>query len=301
MQHFDGRVAVITGAGSGIGRALAVELARRGARLAISDVDADGLDATRITCTSIGADVHAVRLDVTDREAVFQHADDVARHFGRVDLVVNNAGVALAALATDQTMADIDRVLDVDWWGVAHGTQAFLPKLLASGDGALVNISSIFGMVAVPGQSAYNAAKFAVRGYTEAIAQEARMEGLPITVHCVHPGGIVTNIARSAHVRGDWGDLSAGFDRIARTTPERCAQVILRGVVRGRTRIFVGLDARVIHLVQQTLGVLGLGLIRRISSQLVRRSSLPGAGGETLSAIAAGGPDEDDARDVQQS
>jgi NAD(P)-dependent dehydrogenase (short-subunit alcohol dehydrogenase family) len=156
-------------------------------------------------------------------------------------------------------------------------------------------------MVAVPGQSAYNAAKFAVRGYSEAIAQEARMAGLPITVHCVHPGGIVTNIARSAHVRGDWGDLQEGFDRIARTTPERCAQVILRGVVRGRARIFVGLDARVIHLVQQTLGVLGLGLIRRISARLVRRSSLPGAGGRTLSAIAAAGPDGDEERDLRQS
>lgn len=272
MKHFDRRVAVITGAGSGIGRALALDLAGRGARLALSDVDTEGLASTRAACETAGADVHAATLDVTDRDAVFAYADEVETYFGRVDLVVNNAGVALAALATDQTMDDIDRIIDVDWWGVAHGTQAFLPKLIASGDGALVNISSIFGMVAVPGQSAYNAAKFAVRGYTEAIAQEARMEGLPITVHCVHPGGILTNIANNAHVRGDWIDLQPAFDRIAHTTPERCAEVILAGVLKGRARIFVGADARALHLVQQAFGVAGLGLIRRVTSRLVGRS-----------------------------
>lgn len=271
MKQFTDRVAVVTGAGSGIGRALALALAERGARLALSDVDTEGLATTRRMCEAVGADVHAATLDVTDRDAVFAHADEVEAYFGRVDLVVNNAGVALAALATDQTMADIDRVIDVDWWGVAHGTQAFLPKLVASGDGALVNISSIFGMVAVPGQSAYNAAKFAVRGYTEAIAQEARMEGLPVTVHCVHPGGILTNIARNAQVRGDWVDVQSAFDRIAHTSPERCAEVILRGVRRGRARILVGADARLLHGLQQVFGVAGLGLIRRVTSRLVAR------------------------------
>lgn len=294
MRKFTERVAVVTGAGSGIGRALAIDLAGRGARLAISDVDTDGLAATRESCEAAGADVHAATLDVTDRDAVFAYADEVETYFGGVDLVVNNAGVALAALATDQTMEDIDRIVDVDWWGVAHGTQAFLPKLIASGDGALVNISSIFGMVAVPGQSAYNAAKFAVRGYTEAIAQEARMEDLPITVHCVHPGGILTNIARNAQVRGDWVDLQPAFDRIAHTTPERCAAIILRGVTRGRARIFVGLDAWALHLAQQTLGVAGLGLIRRVTSRLVERGRVERATGPTAAApeVAATDPDE---------
>ena len=292
MKHFDRRVAVITGAGSGIGRALALDLAGRGARLALSDVNTDGLAATRAACEAAGADVHAATVDVADRAAVFAYADEVERYFGRVDLVVNNAGVALAALATDQTMADIDRIIDVDWWGVAHGTQAFLPKLLASGDGALVNISSIFGMVAVPGQSAYNAAKFAVRGYTEAIAQEARMQDLPITVHCVHPGGILTNIARNAQVRGDWIDLQPAFDRIAHTTPERCAEVILRGVVRGRSRIFVGADARLLHAIQQVFGVAGLGLVRRVTSRLV--------GGAEVRPVASAAPPEVSATDVSR-
>ncbi len=274
MKDFTDKVAVVTGAGSGIGRALATDLAGRGAKLAISDIDTEGLAATRESCEALGADVHAATLDVTDRDGVFAYADEVETYFGRVNLVVNNAGVALAASALDQTMDDIQRVVDVDWWGVAHGTQAFLPKLVASGDGALVNISSVFGIVAVPGQSAYHAAKFAVRGYTEAIAQEAELDGLPITVHCVHPGGILTNIARNAEVRGDWGDLQSAFDRVARTSPERCAEVILTGVAKRRKRILVGADAWALHLVQQTLGVRGLGLLRRITKALTERAGL---------------------------
>lgn len=274
MKDFAGKVAVVTGAGSGIGRALAIDLAGRGARLAISDVDTEGLATTREACEARFADVHAATLDVTDRDGVFAYADEVATYFGTVNLVVNNAGVALAANALDQDMADIQRVMDVDWWGVAHGTQAFLPKLVASGDGALVNISSIFGLVAIPGQSAYHAAKFAVRGYTEAIAQEAALDDLPITVHCVHPGGILTNIARNAEVRGDWGDLQPAFDRLARTTPERCAEVILTGVARGRPRILVGADAWAMHLVQQTLGVRGLGLLRRVTRAVAERAGM---------------------------
>lgn len=290
MKDVTGRVAVVTGAGSGIGRALARELSRRGARLAISDVDTDGLATTRAACEAAGIDVHAATLDVTDRDAVFAYADEVESYFGQVHLVINNAGVALAATATDQTMADIDRVMDVDWWGVAHGTQAFLPKLVASGDGALVNVSSIFGMIGVPGQSVYNAAKFAVRGYTEAIAQEAAMDGLPITVHCVHPGGILTNIARNAQVRGDWVDLQPAFDRIAHTSPERCATVILDGVVRGRTRILVGLDAWALHLTQQLLGVRGLGLLRRTLQAAVDRTGLGATTDDTSTEVEPSDP-----------
>lgn len=271
MKDLTDRTAVVTGAGSGIGRALALALAERGARLAISDVDTEGLTATRAACEAKCADVHAATLDVTDREGVFAYADEVEEYFGAVHLVVNNAGVALAAMATEQTMEDIDRVMDVDWWGVAHGTQAFLPKLVASGDGALVNISSVFGIVGIPGQSAYNAAKFAVRGYTEAIAQEAAMQALPISVHCVHPGGILTNIARNAATRGGFTGLEEAFDRIAHTTPEACAQVILAGVDRGRQRILVGADAWAIHLLQQALGVRANAVLRRLATAALDR------------------------------
>ncbi len=263
MKQLDGKVAVVTGAASGIGRALALELARRGAHLAISDRDASGLAGTRAACEAAGAQVLVTALDVTDREAVFAYADEVEARFGTVNLVVNNAGVALAARAMDQTMDELDVVVGVDWWGVAHGTQAFLPKLVASGDGALVNISSIFGMIGVPGQSGYNAAKFAVRGYTEAIAQEAIMDRLPVTVHCVHPGGIKTNIARNAAVSEEYAGLTELFDTLARTSPEACANIILRGVTSGRKRILVGADAWALHLLQQTTGVRGMSLIRR--------------------------------------
>jgi short-subunit dehydrogenase len=173
--------------------------------------------------------------------------------FGSADLVINNAGVALAARAVEQTAKDATEVIDVDLLGVVHGTQAFLPHLLASGDGHLVNISSLFGLIAMPYNSAYNAAKFGVRGYTESIA----------TVHCVHPGGILTNIARNAEARGEWSNLDEAFDRIAHTSPERCAEVILTGVLKGRKRILVGADAWAMHLLQQTFGVRGLGLLRR--------------------------------------
>lgn len=281
MKDFSARVAVVTGAGSGIGRALAVDLAGRGAKLAISDIDTEGLAVTREACEARGADVHAATLDVTDRAAVFAYADEVETYFGRVNLVVNNAGVATVSNALDQRMEDLDRVMGVNWWGVAHGTQAFLPKLVASGDGALVNISSIFGIVAVPGHSIYHASKYAVRGYTESIAQEAALQGLPITVHCVHPGGILTNIARNADLLGDWAGLEAAFDLVARTTPQRCAEVILKGVVRGRKRILVGPDAWAMHLVQQVLGVRGLGLLRRGVQQLVERADGAAAADDT--------------------
>lgn len=273
MNDFTDKVAVITGAGSGIGRALAVDLAGRGAKLAISDVDTEGLAATRESCEALGADVHAATLDVTDRDGVFAYADEVETYFGRVNLVVNNAGVATVANVLDQTMQDIDRVMGVNWWGVAHGTQAFLPKLVASGDGALVNISSIFGIVAVPGHSIYHASKYAVRGYTESIAQEAAFQDLPVTVHCVHPGGILTNIARNAELLGDWADLEQAFDLIARTTPQQCAEIILKGVSKGRKRILVGPDAWAMHLLQQAFGVRGLGLLRRGIEQLTQRAS----------------------------
>ena len=281
MKDFTDKVAVVTGAGSGIGRALARDLAGRGARLAISDVDTEGLATTRASCEAVGADVHAATVDVTDREAVFSYAEEVETYFGRVNLVVNNAGVATVANALDQTMQDIDRVMGVNWWGVAHGTQAFLPKLVASGNGALVNVSSIFGMVAVPGHSIYHASKYAVRGYTESIAQEAALQQLPVSVHCVHPGGILTNIARNADLLGQWAGLEHAFDLLARTTPERCAEVILKGVAKGRKRILVGPDAWAMHLVQQAFGVRGLGLLRRGVQQLAERSGRAAAADDT--------------------
>src|SRR5882757_4357607 len=198
MKNFTDRVAVITGAGSGIGRALALELAGRGARLALSDIDEVAVADTAAHCEKAGAQAKGYRLDVADRAAVTAHADAVAAEFGQVNLVVNNAGVAVMATVEEMSYADLDWIVGINFWGVVHGTKAFLPHLIASGDGHLVNVSSVFGFVGVPTQSAYNATKFAVRGFTEALRQEMLIEKKPVGVHCVHPGGIDTNIARAA-------------------------------------------------------------------------------------------------------
>lgn len=198
MSSFEGKVAVITGAGSGIGRALALNLSEKRAKLALSDVDTDGLAKTVRLAQALGAQVKSDRLDVAEREAVLAHADAVVAHFGTVHQVYNNAGIAYNGNVDKSEFKDIERIIDVDFWGVVNGTKAFLPHVIASGDGHIVNISSLFGLIAVPGQSAYNAAKFAVRGFTEALRQEMLVARHPVKVTCVHPGGIKTAVARNA-------------------------------------------------------------------------------------------------------
>ena len=245
LRSYRGRTCAVTGAGSGIGRALAVELAGRGARLALSDVDQASAEQTAATCRDVGAEARSYRLDVADRAAVFANADDVVRDFGSVHLVVNNAGVALHGPVTELTDEDFRWVMDIDFWGVVHGTQAFLPHLAASGDGQVANVSSVFGLIAVPKQAAYNAAKFAVRGFTEALRQEMHLAGTPVAVSCIHPGGIRTEIARRARATAseDKAEMAATFDKLARTSPPRAARIILKGLERDRARILVGPDA----------------------------------------------------------
>lgn len=256
MTHFTGKVAVVTGAGSGIGRALSVELARRGARLAICDVDAHGLAETEALVSAAGAQVRSDLLDVSQRELVLAYADTVAEHFGAVNLVFNNAGIAFTGSVEQMSFKDIDRVMDVDFWGVVNGTKAFLPHLIASGDGHIVNVSSIFGLFSVPSQSAYNAAKFAVRGFTESLRQEMINDQRPVKVTCVHPGGIKTNIARNGgQVDGyDHDDLASSFDKLARTSPEKAAQVIVKGVENNKARVLIGADAWVLDKIVRAAG-----------------------------------------------
>ena len=257
MTEIRGKVAVITGAGSGIGQALAYDLARRGAKLALSDIDELGLAETTKQVRVIGAPVHATRLDVTDRAAVLAYADEVVAEYGTVNIVINNAGIAFTGDVEQMTFAQIERVMDVDFWGVVNGTKAFLPHLIESGDGHVVNISSLFGLLAVPGQSAYNAAKFAVRGFTEALRQEMLVNGHPVQVTCVHPGGIKTAIARNADaVDGqDPKALAAVFDqKLARTSAESAARSIRRAVIGNRPRAVVGWDAKILDLFVRLTG-----------------------------------------------
>jgi NADP-dependent 3-hydroxy acid dehydrogenase YdfG len=257
MQGFAGKVAVVTGAGSGIGQALAVELARAGAQLAISDVDTEGLAQTERRVTALGVRVKADRLDVTEREAFLAYADEVKEHFGKVNQIYNNAGIAYSGNIEVSQFKDIERVMDVDFWGVVNGTKAFLPHLIASGDGHVINISSLFGLLSTPGQGAYNAAKFAVRGFTEALRQEMAISGHPVKVTTVHPGGIKTAIARNATVAEglDAAALAEFFDRkLAATTAEEAARVILEGVSKNRARVLIGKDAKVLDLLVRVLG-----------------------------------------------
>jgi NAD(P)-dependent dehydrogenase (short-subunit alcohol dehydrogenase family) len=258
MKEFAGKVCVITGAGSGIGRALAVDLARRGARLAISDINAETVAETARLCTSraAGVDVESYVLDVAAKDAVFAHAEAVLERFERVNLVVNNAGVAVAKNVLDMPMEDFEWLMGINFWGVIYGSKAFLPALIASGDGHLVNISSVFGIIGVPKQAAYNAAKFGVRGFTEALRQELLVAGHPVGVSCVHPGGVRTGIARAARTDGtvDPAELADTFERMARTSPEKAAAIILAGVSKRSPRILVGPDARAIDVMARVLG-----------------------------------------------
>ncbi len=272
MQGFAGKVAVVTGAGSGIGQALAIELARSGAKLAISDVDTEGLAATEERLAAIGAPVKADRLDVTEREAFAIYADAVAEHFGRVNQIYNNAGIAFAGDVEASQFKDIERVMDVDFWGVVNGTKLFLPHLIASGDGHVINISSVFGLFSVPGQAAYNAAKFAVRGFTEALRQEMMVAGHAVKVTTVHPGGIKTAIVRNMEtVEGlDKDGLAQTFDKkLASTSPQKAAQIILDGVRRNRARVLVGPDAKALDLIVRATGSGYQRLFSTVMSRMV--------------------------------
>ncbi|WP_279098270.1 SDR family NAD(P)-dependent oxidoreductase [Gordonia bronchialis] len=251
MKDFRDKVVVITGAGSGMGRDLAVKLAGQGARLAISDVDPAGLKTTEDLARETGAQVHSQILNVAEREAVLTYADAVMAHYGVVNVVFNNAGIAHHGEVERTEFKDIERVMDVDYWGVVNGTKAFLPHLIASGDGHIVNTSSLFGLLAEPGQAAYNSAKFAVRGFTEALRQEMIIAKHPVKVTCVHPGGIKTAIARNATVSGDHDQESSAafFDKyLARMTSAKAADVIIEGVRKNKARVLVGTDAKLLDI-----------------------------------------------------
>jgi short-subunit dehydrogenase len=274
MRTLDGKVVVITGAASGIGRALAVEAAGRGALLAISDVDETGLAVTAGLAERAGARaVRTDRVDVADRTAMATYAATVVTHHGRVDVVVNNAGVALAGHLADLTYDDLEWIVGVNFWGVVHGTKEFLPHLIASGDGHLVNVSSLYGLVSMPGQSAYNATKYAVRGLSEAVREEMLVAGHPVKVTVVHPGGVRTAIARNARTSAlvDRDGAARLFDeRLARTSPEQAARVIVRGVLAGKARVLVGVDAHVLHQFARLTGSRYQDVVARLHARAAR-------------------------------
>lgn len=256
MTEIKGKLAIITGAASGIGRATAIELAKRGARLAISDLDRGGLAETAKRIEALGGEVTTYLLDVADRDAVYAFAQEIETSHGGADIVINNAGVAQIARVEDLTYDDFEWVMKIDFWGMVYGSKAFLPQLQAKGEGHIVNVSSLFGLIAVPSQAAYNSAKFAIRGFTEALRHE--MKGTGIQVSCVHPGGIKTNIVRNARFLQSTQatvreEAVSGFDRLARTTPERAGEVIVRGIEKNNPRILIGADAKAIDWLQRLM------------------------------------------------
>ena len=254
MKDFNNKVAAITGAGSGIGRALAVNLARAGCHLALSDVNAEGLQQTAEQVHGSGVNVTTTVLDVSDQAAVYAWADQVVADHGRVNLIFNNAGVALSGTVAGLSLEDYDWIMGINFNGVLYGTKAFLPHLEAAGEGHVINISSVFGLAAQPLMSGYNAAKFAVRGLTETLRQDLEVSQSCVSCSCVHPGGIKTNIARDSRssdsaqkLTGQNAEEAAKeFEKLFITTPDKAARVILKGVQKNSRRILIGPDARVL-------------------------------------------------------
>jgi len=280
MKSFKNKVAAITGAASGMGRTLAVELARRGCHLSLSDVNLAGLEETAQQARAHGVKVTTARIDTSSREAVYAWADQTARDHGKVNMIFNNAGVALAAALESVKPEDFQWIMNINFWGVVWGTQAFLPHLRASGEGHVINTSSLFGLLSVPGNGTYNASKFAVRGYTEALRMELETMGAPVSATCVHPGGIRTNIARAARV--DPGakaitgmepeEATKKFDKLLNTTTaESAARQILKAVEHNRRRVLVGPDAWFLDKLVRLLGSWYQPLIVKSTKQMTHR------------------------------
>ncbi|WP_158102759.1 SDR family NAD(P)-dependent oxidoreductase [Lentzea kentuckyensis] len=255
MSCFEGKVAVISGAAAGIGRALAVELARRGARLSLLDHDADGLEEVTHRCEAIGAQVLAQVVDVTDWSGVQAAAAATTSALGGVDSVFAAAGIIHRGSLLNSDVADIERVMSVNWRGLMYTVKAHLPAVVSSRAGRIVTFSSAFGLLAIPRYSAYNSSKFAVRGFSESLRQE--LTSTQVSVTCVFPGGVRTSIVRNGlFAAGEHRDaVIRGFEkRVARTDPEEAAAIVLKGAERRRARVFVGNDARLVAILARLAG-----------------------------------------------
>jgi NAD(P)-dependent dehydrogenase (short-subunit alcohol dehydrogenase family) len=276
LKTLANKIVVITGAGSGIGRALACQAAREGATLALSDWNLPGVEETAQLAKAGKALVRKV--DVRSDTDVAGFAAEVGKELGGAHAVVNNAGVSVSDTFLKMKREDFEWLFEINFWGVVRGTEAFLPQLMQQEDAHLVNISSIFGIVAVPAQTAYNAAKFAVRGFTESLRQE--LHGGPVHVTCVHPGGVRTNIVRSGRMvhntHGEVADpeqTARDFDRIAKVTPEKAASIIWRGVRRNRPRVLVGGDAWIMDLLARLMPV-SYPAVVRLSRKFMERQGI---------------------------
>lgn len=260
MKNFKNKVAAITGAGSGIGQQLAILLAKEGCHLSLSDVNEQGLVETVEKLKNTDVRVTIKKLDVSDRIAVKAWAEETVKDHGSVNMIYNNAGVALASTVEGISYEEFEWIVNINFWGVVYGTKEFLPLIKQTGDGHIVNISSLFGLTAQPTQSAYNATKFAVRGFTESLRQELDMENCGVSALCVHPGGIRTNIANSARMNDSVKNLgmnpeksAKSFNKLLRCPPEEAARQILEAVKKDKRRLLIGNDAKALDLLQRLL------------------------------------------------
>lgn len=258
MKSFNQKVAAITGAGSGIGQQLAILLAQQGADLALSDVNDQGLAETLSLVKQYPVKVTLTKLDVSHQQAVREWAANSFKDHGKINLIFNNAGVAFASTVEGMSYEEMEWIFNINFWGVVYGTKEFLPYLKQSGEGHIINISSLFGLTAQPSQSAYNATKFAVRGFTESLRQELNMQNNGVSATCVHPGGIRTNIANSARMSDSIRSLgmnpakaSRSFNKVLKTPPEEAAKIILEAVKHDKARILIGNDAKILDLIQR--------------------------------------------------
>jgi NAD(P)-dependent dehydrogenase (short-subunit alcohol dehydrogenase family) len=274
MKSLAHKAVAITGAASGIGRMLAVNLAKEGCNLAIADVNAEGLQETAGLITGkVNVSTHVV--DVSNREQVFAYAEEAAKHHGGIDIIINNAGIVLADFLETVPFKDFEWLFGINFWGVVYGTMAFLPYLKKQPEGHIVNVSSVNGIVPNPCNGPYCSAKFAVKGYTETLAQE--MHGTNISVSCVHPGGIKTNIGRNAKVNHLYYSLSQEkavelYDKeIFKTTADEAARIIISGIKRNKRRILVGLDCQAVDLIARVFPVGVVNLIGFVTRLLMRK------------------------------
>jgi hypothetical protein len=276
MKSFENKVAAITGAGSGIGRQLAILLANQGCHLALSDIDAQGLAET-YQLLNDQVKVSTQIVDVAQQQQVQAWAEAVVADHGKVNLIFNNAGVALGSTIEGASYEELEWIMAINFWGVVYGSKAFLPFLKQSADGHIINLSSVFGLTAQPTQAGYNASKFAVRGFTEALRQELDLQKCGVSALCVHPGGIRTNIANSARVNHSLATLgidveqsNRGFNDFLRYPPEQAAQEILNAVLTNKRRILIGNDAKALDLIQRILPS-GYQRLMQLGSQLRER------------------------------
>jgi NAD(P)-dependent dehydrogenase (short-subunit alcohol dehydrogenase family) len=266
------RTAVVTGAASGIGRAIAISLARRGCHLALADINEAQLARTAELATAPDIRISCHRLDVTDRQAVASFPNIVMAKHGRTDILVNNAGVALGGTFEQVSETDFEWLFEINFWGVVRMTRAFLPHLRASDDARIVNLSSLFGLIAPPGQTAYSASKFAVRGFSQSLRQE--LVGTNVGVTVVHPGGVATAIARSARIPK--GLMSAeeveqrrvAAEKLLTMPPEKAGEIIVKRIERRKARVLVGTDAKIISIIERVAPVSYWKILGRLRPQM---------------------------------